>query len=423
METLGPQEVRKSVRPLVELPVGEGAAGGRHDHGGLFAPLGGVDSRIHRINPTTVRITHVELRRFELPLVSPFRSSNGTETARRGFLVHVMGPDAEGWGECVAEETPRYSSEYSDGAHEVILRFLLPLLDPNNVQAVALAERFAPVRGHRMAKAAVEAAVLDAECRMQGVSLATRLGATHDHVPAGVAVGLQPSTRQLIDVVSDYVKQGYRRVKLKIEPGNDIEVVRAVREHFGEGLALQVDANQAYSLADASHLARLDPFGLQLIEQPLPEEDRSGHARLAQRIATPVCLDETITSALDAEECIAMGACSVVNVKPSRVGGLLEAVRIRDVCVAAGVDLWCGGMLETGIGRAANVALAALDGFTLPGDISASDRYFVDDLAEPFVLDNGSVRVPSGAGIGRVPLLEARKHLFVERTEVSLADL
>lgn len=370
-----------------------------------------------------MRITHVELCRFELPLVSPFRSANGTETVRHGFLVHVMGPDAEGWGECVAEGVPRYSPEYSDGAHEVILRFLLPLLDPRHVQASTLAERLAPVRGHRMAKAALEAAVLDAECRMDGLSLAARLGAVHDRVPAGVAIGLQRSLGALIDQVAFYVEQGYRRVKLKIEPGNDIEPVRAVRERFGDALALQVDANQAYTLSDAAHLARLDPFGLQLIEQPLADDDRRGHARLAQMIRTPVCLDESISSAQDAEECIAMGACAVVNVKPSRVGGLLEAVRIRDVCVAAGVDLWCGGMLETGIGRAANVALAALDGFTLPGDISASNRYFDHDLTEPFVLDNGYVNVPTTPGIGREPLRVPGNEMFTIRTAVTLADL
>jgi O-succinylbenzoate synthase len=261
--------------------------------------------------------------------------------------------------------------------------------------------------------------VLDAECRLAGVSLAERLGAVRTRVPAGVAVGLQPSLSELLDVVGEYVRQGYVRVKLKIEPGNDIEPVRAVREHFGEGLALQVDANQAYSLADADRLAALDPFGLQLIEQPLGEHDRRGHARLAQLITTPICLDETITSAVDAEECIAMGACRVVNVKPARVGGLLEAVRIRNVCVAAGVDLWCGGMLETGIGRAANVALAALDGFTLPGDLSASNRYFAQDLTEPFVLDEGHLQVPRGVGIGVEPLVDSLSKYGSGRTVVS----
>lgn len=354
-----------------------------------------------------MRFTHVELHRFALPLVRPFRTSYGVETARHGFLVRVLGPDGEGWGECVAEVEPLYSPEYTAGAYEVTKRFLLPRLDPADVQAAGIAERLAPVRGHRMAKAALEAAVLDAECRMDGISLATRLGTIPRLVPAGVAVGIQPSVAELLDVVGGYVAQGYRRVKLKIEPGNDVVPVRAVRERFGDALMLQVDANQAYSLADVAALEALDAFGLQHIEQPLPEDDLFGHARLAELIATPICLDESICSVRQAAEALALGACSVVNVKPARVGGVLEAVRIHDLCLARGVDLWCGGMLETGIGRAANLALAALPGFTLPGDLSASDRYFHRDLTEPFVLEDGCLRVPSGAGIGVTPLASA----------------
>lgn len=367
-----------------------------------------------------MRFTHAELVRFALPLVRPFRTSYGVESARHGFLVRVLGPDGEGWGECVAEVEPLYSPEYSDGAYEVTKRFLLPRLDPRNTQGSTVGERFAPVRGHRMAKAAVEAAVLDAECRMDGVPLAERLGSMPRLVPAGVAVGLQPSVAELLDVVAGYVAQGYRRVKLKIEPGNDVALVRAVRERFGPDLALQVDANQAYSLADAPALAKLDRYGLQLIEQPLPEDDLFGHARLAEIIETPVCLDESITSLRQAAEAITLGACSVVNLKPARVGGLMEAVRIHDLCLARGVDLWCGGMLETGIGRAANLALAALPGFSLPGDLSASDRYFAQDLTEPFVLENGCLRVPSGPGIGVAPLDSVLAQFVVSRETMSL---
>lgn len=351
-----------------------------------------------------MRFTHAELVRFALPLVRPFRTSYGVETARHGFLVRLIGPDGEGWGECVAEVEPLYSPEYIDGAHEVTTRFLLPRLDPRNVQGATVGERFAPVRGHRMAKAAIEAAVLDAECRMDGITLAERLGTMPRLVPAGVAVGIQPSVAELLDLVGEYVSQGYRRVKLKIEPGNDAAPVRAVRERFGADLMIQVDANQAYTLADAADLARLDRYALQLIEQPLPEDDLFGHARLAELIETPVCLDESITSVRQAAEAITLGSCSVINVKPARVGGLMEALRIHDLCLARGVDLWCGGMLETGIGRAANLALAALPGFTLPGDLSASDRYFAQDLTEPFVLEDGCLRVPSGPGIGVAPL-------------------
>ena len=271
-----------------------------------------------------------------------------------------------------------------------------------------------------MAKAAIEAAVLDAECRMDGVSLVERLGGLPRLVTAGVAVGIQPSIDQLLEVVAGYVAEGYRRVKLKIEPGNDIGPVRAVREHFGNDLMLQVDANQAYSLSDSPILAKLDKFGLQLIEQPLPEDDLFGHARLAELIETPVCLDESITSLRQAAEAITLGACSVINVKPARVGGLMEAVRIHDLCLARGVDLWCGGMLETGIGRALNVALAALPGFTLPGDLSASARYFERDLTEPFVLENGGLRVPDGPGIGVSPLDDALAEFVTSREVITL---
>jgi O-succinylbenzoate synthase len=257
-----------------------------------------------------------------------------------------------------------------------------------------------------MATAALELAVLDAELRAAGRPLARELGAVHDRVPCGVSVGIMASVPELLDAVAGYLDQGYLRIKLKIEPGWDLEPVRAVRERFGDDLLLQVDANTAYTVADARHLARLDPFDLLLIEQPLDEEDVLGHARLAGLISTPVCLDESITSARAAADAITLGACSIVNVKPGRVGGYLEARRIHDVCQAHGIPVWCGGMLETGIGRAANVALAALPGFTLPGDTSASDRYFRTDITEPFVLDDGHLAVPTAPGIGVDPLPE-----------------
>jgi O-succinylbenzoate synthase len=254
-----------------------------------------------------------------------------------------------------------------------------------------------------MAKAALETAVLDAELRAEGRPLARELGAVHDRVPCGVSVGIMSSIGELLDAVGGYLDAGYLRIKLKIEPGWDVAPVRAVRERFGDDVLLQVDANTAYHRSDARHLARLDPFDLLLIEQPLDEEDVLGHAELAKVIRTPVCLDESITSARAAADAIMLGACAIVNVKPGRVGGYLEARRIHDVCVAHGVPVWCGGMLETGIGRAANVALAALPGFTLPGDTSASDRYYRTDVTAPFVLDDGHLAVPTGPGIGVEP--------------------
>src|SRR5687767_4193642 len=296
---------------------------------------------------------------------------------------------------------PLYSSEYVDAAADVLRRFLVPALAAaGSIDAHAVAGTLAPFKGHRMAKAALEMGVLDAELRSAGRSFARELGAVHERVPCGVSVGIMDSVPALLDAVDGYLAEGYVRIKLKIEPGWDVEPVRAVRERFGDDVLLQVDANTAYTLRDARHLARLDPFDLLLIEQPLPEHDVLGHAELAKQIRTPVCLDESIESAADAAAAIALGACAVVNIKPGRCGGYLEARRVHDVCAAHGVPVWCGGMLETGIGRAANVALAALPNFTLPGDTSASDRYYAEDVTAPFVLEGGHVRVPTGPGLG-----------------------
>ena len=358
----------------------------------------------------------IELRRVGLPLVAPFRTSFGTQTHRDVLLVRVVTGAAEGWGECVAMADPLYSEEYVDGAVDVLRRFLVPrLAAAGRIDAAAVAQVLAPVHGHRMAKAALELAVLDAELRATGTPLARHLGAVHDRVPCGVSVGIMDSVPELLAAVGEYLDQGYVRIKLKIEPGWDVEPVRAVRERFGDDVLLQVDANTAYTLADARQLARLDPFDLLLIEQPLPEDDVLGHAALARQISTPVCLDESITSARAAAEAITLGACSIVNVKPGRVGGYLEARRIHDVCSAHGVPVWCGGMLETGIGRAANVALAALPGFTLPGDTSASDRYYRTDLTEPFVLADGHLDVPTGPGTGVAPVPEVLEEVTTWR--------
>ncbi len=352
-----------------------------------------------------MKLTAVELRRVRMPLVAPFRTSFGTQTCRDLLLVRAVTAAAEGWGECVAMSDPLYSSEYADAAADVLRRFLVPALAAcPALDASSVAPTLSEFKGHRMAKAALEMAVLDAELRAAGRSLARELGATRDRVPCGVSVGIMNSTGELLDAVGGYLDAGYLRIKLKIEPGWDIEPVRAVRERFGDDVLLQVDANTAYTLADARHLARLDPFGLLLIEQPLDEEDILGHAELAKIISTPVCLDESITSARVAAQAITLAACKIVNIKPGRVGGYLEARRIHDVCTAHGVPVWCGGMLETGLGRAANVALAALPGFSLPGDTSASDRYYQADITAPFVLESGHLAVPTAPGIGVEPV-------------------
>ncbi len=349
----------------------------------------------------TVKLTAVELRRVSLPLVAPFRTSFGTEVEKDALLVRAISPEAEGWGECVAMAHPLYSYEHLEGARDVIRRFLLPrLFAAGDVTAQGVGHLLEPIKGHPMAKAAVEMAVLDAELRQSGTSFASFFGAVRDRVPSGVSVGIMDSIPQLLDAVGAYLEAGYVRIKLKIEPGWDVDPVRAVRERFGDELLLQVDANTAYTLGDARQLARLDPFDLLLIEQPLAEDDVAGHAELARRIRTPVCLDESITSAATAAAAISMQACQVINIKPGRVGGYLEARRIAIVAAANGVPVWCGGMLETGIGRAANAALAACLEFTLPGDVSGSDRFYARDITAPQLIQDGHLPVPTGPGTG-----------------------
>ncbi|MET8390245.1 o-succinylbenzoate synthase, partial [Streptosporangium canum] len=273
-----------------------------------------------------MKITGIELRRIAMPLVAPFRTSFGTETERDVLLLRVVTPDAEGWAECVAMSDPLYSSEYVDGAADVLRRFLIPAL-PAHPDAHTVGRALHPFKGHRMAKAALETAVLDAQLRSSGQSLAAFLGATKDRVPSGVSVGIMDSIPHLLDAVGGYLDEGYLRIKLKIEPGWDLAPVRAVRERFGDDLLLQVDANAAYTLTDAPHLAKLDDFGLLLIEQPLANDDLVQHAQLARRLTTPICLDESIESAEHAAAAITLGACSIINVKPGRIGGYLEARR------------------------------------------------------------------------------------------------
>ncbi len=368
-----------------------------------------------------MKITGVELRTVRIPLTSPFETSFGVESERYAVLVRMVGDEfshdhqsshVQGWGECVAMETPLYSSEYTDAAADVLRRFLVPRLlaasaGGTDVTAEMIDPLLAPFVGHRMAKAALEMAVLDAQLRGTGRSLAAYFGATRTAVPSGVSVGIQPSVPALLDVVGDYLAQGYARIKLKIRPGWDVGPVEAVRDRFGDLVPLQVDANAAYTLADARTLRRLDAFDLLLIEQPLAEDDLRQHAELSRLITTPVCLDESVVSVRAAADAIALRACQVINIKAGRVGGYLAARRIHDLCQANGVPVWCGGMVETGLGRAANAALAALPGFTLPGDVSASDRFYERDITEPFVLDDGQITVPTGPGLGVEPIQDA----------------
>ncbi len=360
---------------------------------------------------------------MKVPLVAPFRTSFGTSNHKDTFVLHLTTDESEGWAECGAEADPLYSAEFLDGAELVIRDHLMPrvLALGERLTAEQVAPVLSAVKGHQMAKHVVETAILDAQLNQQGRSFGQYLGAVRDRVPAGVSVGIMDSIPELLEAVGEYLTQGYLRIKLKIEPGWDLEPVARVREAFGDALLLQVDANTAYTLADARHLAKLDAFDLIMIEQPLPEDDMLGHAALARIIQTPVCLDESITSARDAATAITVGATSIINVKPSRVGGYLEARKIHDVAAAHGVPVWCGGMLETGIGRGPNLALAALPNFTIIGDTSASSRYFTSDLTPPFLLEaDGHVTVPSGPGIGVPVLLDAVQEFTVSRSGIAV---
>jgi len=362
-------------------------------------------------------VQHIEVREIEIPLVTPFRTSQSLQHSRRSLLVRVVADGSEGWADLSVDQVPVFGHEYIAGTWLSLRELLVPAAFAGPVRAVRVAERMNGIVGHPAARSALEMAVLDAELRESGMSLANFLGGTRDSVPVGVSVGITDTAAELVDLVRGYLGEGYPRIKLKIQPGWDEEPIAAVRAEFGDGLDLQVDGNGAYRSSDLGLLTGLDRFHLTMLEQPFPAGDLLGHVRLAKRAATPVCLDESISSASAAAVAIQLGACSIVNIKPSRVGGYLEARRIHDVCQALSVPVWCGGTLESGVGRAANIALASLPNFGYPGDISATSRYFADDLCEPFELSAGTLRVPTGPGIGVEVDLETLER-FTTRREV-----
>lgn len=355
---------------------------------------------------TSMRIERIDLLWLTMPLRNPFVTSFGPQYERDVVLVRVHAEGVEGWGELVAGRDPVYSEETVATATTIIRNHLLaPILGTTIDDPGHMAAWWPTVRGNAMARAAIEMAVWDAWSAATSTSLATLLGGTDTSsaVPAGVSVGIQDSTAALLHRVEEFLAQGYARIKLKIAPGSDVTAVAAVRERFPD-IALMADANSAYALTDAEHLARLDAFELTMIEQPLAHDDIVDHAALAPRLRTPLCLDESIHSADDARRALRIGACQIINCKPGRLGGLNESLALHDWAVDAGVPLWVGGMLETGIGRLHNIALASLPGFTLPGDTSASDRYWQTDIIEPAVTiaPDGTVAVPTIAGVGRV---------------------
>ncbi len=358
-----------------------------------------------------IKIERVELYHIELPLLHPFETSFGREFTRACVLVSVHAAGLTGWGECTAEAGPWYSSETVETAWHVLKDFLVPsVLGQEIASPDDVVSRFRRVRGHPMARAGLESGVWDLLAQAQGAPLAGLLGGERDRVKVGVSVGIEATLESLLDRVAQHVDEGYGRVKLKIKPGWDVDVVRAVRERWPD-LPLQVDANSAYTLEDAPIFQALDQFGLLLIEQPLHYDDIVDHAKLQAQIRTPICLDESIHSPEHARWALDIGACRVINIKVGRVGGLTAARQIHDLCDARGVPVWCGGMLETNVGRAANVAVATLPNFTLPGDISASARYYPlgRDVAEPnFVLnDDSTLSVPTDPGLG-VRVIEGR---------------
>jgi O-succinylbenzoate synthase len=349
-----------------------------------------------------VRLSAIEIRLISLTLVRPFETSFGRVHARVVPLVRMEADGVEGWGEIVADKEPLFSAETITTARHVLADCFIPALLSRPLSSVedvaAVLRRF---KGHQMAKAGLELAFMDLAARSRGISIRSALGGTRDRVPVGVSLGIEKTIPTLVDQVLTHVAQGYQRIKLKIKPGWDVEVVRAVREAYPSGL-LSVDANTAYTLADADHLRDLDAFDLLMIEQPLAHDDMVDHAALQRLLRTDICLDESIVHARAAAHALALGSCRLINIKIGRVGGYTEALGIHDVCQARGAPVWCGGMLECGIGRAHNLALASLPNFLLPGDISASRRYWARDvITKPFeVVADGTVEVPSGAGIG-----------------------
>ncbi len=366
-----------------------------------------ADGQINSLNQLSVlneplRIERVEIRLLKMPLVEPFETSFGVTSVRTVFLVGLDSGGVRGWGEVVASEMPLYSYETVGTARSIIKDHLAPLVISAPLAGLAdLSSRLSRFKGHNMAKAGVELAFMHLLSVVKGISLSTLVGGTRAKIPVGVSLGIQRDIDSLLERVDRHLDLGYQRIKLKIKPGWDIGVVAAVRRRH-PGILLSVDANSAYSIGDLEHLKQLDQFNLLMIEQPLDHDDLLDHADLQSRIETALCLDESITGVRRAEHALRLGSCRIINVKIGRVSGYTAALAIHDLCQSRGVPVWCGGMLESGIGRAHNIALASLPGFTLPGDISASSRYFARDIISPSVVvgKDGTVDVPSGPGLG-----------------------
>jgi o-succinylbenzoate synthase len=349
-----------------------------------------------------VKIEEVHLYHVSMPLKTAFETSFGRILKRECILVEVRSGDWYGWGECTADRDPGYSYETTQTAWHILEDFLAPgLLAQEDSTVESFRARSGLVRGHHLAKAGMEMALWDINGRFSGKSLQEMLGGRRRQVEVGVSVGLQASSQELVEVVSRYIDQGYQRVKIKIKPGRDISEAQAIRKAFPD-LRLQVDANSAYDLKSAETLKAFDDLDLLLIEQPLAEDDLWDHHQLQKKFSTPICLDESITTLRHARQALEMEACRIINIKPGRLGGLSQGAAVHDLCSQRGIPVWCGGMLETGVGRASNLALASLANFTLPGDISATQRYYDEDITEQnfYLNPNSTIDVPQGAGLG-----------------------
>lgn len=349
-----------------------------------------------------MKLTEITIRHLQMKLKSPFATSFGTLENRDFLLLEAKDESGTiGWGESVAFRAPWYTEETMMTNWHMLEDFLIPLLLNKELQHPdEVRDTFSPIRKNNMAKSTIEGAVWDIYAQQTNQSLAAALGGKSEQIEVGISIGIQPTTDDLIQLVHRYVKEGYKRMKVKIKPGKDVEVIRALREHFPD-LPIMADANSAYSLKDLDTLKQLDEFNLMMIEQPLASEDIIDHAKLQKELETPICLDESINSLEDARKAVELGSTKVINVKIGRVGGLSEAKKIHDYCAEKGISVWCGGMLESGIGRAHNIALTSLPNFTLPGDTSGSDRYWEKDIIAPEVIaNNGYITVPKKAGIG-----------------------
>ena len=367
-----------------------------------------------------LQLDRVELREIELPLKWPFETSFGLTSHRRILIVRVFDKSgAYGYGECTAPEDPFFNHETVDTAAIIIAKYVVPLLASADIERASQVNgALTRIRGNRMARGAVETAVWDLEARMLGKALWQHIGGTRTEVSSGVSIGLQPTIEKLLEKVTKEVETGYQRIKLKIKPGRDVALVEAVRSRF-QSILLSVDANAAYTLEDIEIMKQLDGFNLMMIEQPLAAGDLVDHSRLQREITTPICLDESILTVADARHALELGSCRIINIKLGRVGGHSEAKLIQSYCAERGIPVWCGGMLEAGIGRAHNIAMSTLPGFTLPGDVSASARYWDEDIIEPpvTVSSNGTIGLPGGIGIGYEVNERRLESLVVNRSD------